>query len=305
MVNSSVAFLTVMTMCAFAANSFFCRAALGAGQIDPASFTAVRLISGAFTLMLCLWLSGGLSRIRSGNWAMAMGLLGYAVFFSLAYIQLSTGTGALVLFGFVQMSMIAWAAFHGDRLKGIRAIGALVAVVGLVVLLWPSLGVPESLLAVLWMALAGMCWGAYSVLGKGSNTPLADTAGNFWRAGLVMSGLWLAVVLMAQAGIHLPGITQATGNVLYTVDLPMPTLSGLGFALASGCLASGLGYALWYKVLPQLPTTSAASVQLSVPVIAALAGWAVLAEPISWRLLVAMVLTLGGIAVVLRAPKSA
>lgn len=298
-----VAFLTLLTMCAFAANSFFCRAALGAHQIDPATFTMVRLVSGAITLAICLSVGGNWRQLRAGNWPMALALLGYAVFFSLAYIQLSTGTGALVLFGFVQMSMIAWAAKTGDRLRGWRAMGAVVAVAGLLVLLWPSLAIPASFLAVVWMALAGVCWGGYSILGKGSKNPLADTAGNFSRAALVMLLIWGLVLLLAIVGVSVPGVTEVKGNVLARVEMPMPTWVGLGFALASGCLASGLGYALWYKVLPLLPTTSAASVQLSVPIIAALAGWAMLAEPMGLRLLVAMAMTLGGIAVVLKAAK--
>jgi drug/metabolite transporter (DMT)-like permease len=290
---------TALAMCAFAANSLFCRAALGAGQIDPASFTAIRLVSGAVTLWLVLRLqnTGG----QKGSWACALALFGYAVLFSLAYVTMNTGTGALILFASVQFSMIAWAATQGDRLKGWRALGAVVAAAGLVLLLWPHLQTPASVLAAASMALAGACWGVYSVVGKGSTSPLADTAGNFSRAALLMVLLWVAVYCAARAGFHIPGVTVARGLALYTVYLPTPTVAGVLIALASGCLASGIGYAVWYKVLPALPTTSAASVQLSVPVIAALAGVVFLGEALTVILLAAMFMTLGGVYLVLRA----
>lgn len=293
----NVALLTLLTMCAFAANSFFCRAALGTQQIDPATFTAIRLLSGAVVLWMCIKLQGS-SRRLTGNWQMAMALLGYAVFFSLAYIQLSTGTGALILFGFVQGTMIVFAALKSDRLQGIRAFGALLALSGLVVLLWPTLQVPASLLAFASMALAGVCWGFYSIWGKGSAHPLTDTAGNFVRAGMVAALMWFGVFVLIQTGVHVPGVSIEQGLALHKVYLPTPTWGGVLLALASGGLASGLGYALWYKVLPKLPTTSAASVQLSVPLIAAFAGLLFLQEPVTTRLVAAMLMTLGGISVV-------
>lgn len=293
----NVVLLTLLTMCAFAANSFLCRAALGGGQIDPASFTAIRLLSGAGFLWAFVALQGS-KRKLTGSWPMALALLGYAVFFSLAYIQLSTGTGALVLFGCVQGTMIVYATLQGDRLRGLRAIGASLALVGLVVLLWPTLQVPTSLLAFLSMALAGVCWGFYSIWGKGSKEPLTDTAGNFVRASAVVVLLWLLVYGLIQTGVHVPGVSIEQGLVMYTVYLPEPTWGGVLLALASGMVASGMGYALWYKVLPQLPTTSAASVQLSVPVIAAVAGLLFLQEPMTLQLIVAMLMTLGGISLV-------
>ena len=292
---------TAFAMCAFAANSFFCRAALGAGQIDPASFTAIRLVSGAITLWLCLRIQskGG----QQGSWAGALALFGYAVLFSMAYLSMNTGTGALILFGSVQLSMIVYAATQGDRLKGLRAFGALLAAAGLVLLLWPHLKTPASVLAAVSMALAGVCWGVYSVVGKGSKSPLADTAGNFSRAALLMVLVMIAVYVAAKSGVHIPGVTVERGLALYTVYLPRPTLTGVLLALASGCFASGIGYAMWYKVLPSLPTTSAASVQLSVPVIAAAAGILLLNETASATLLVAMFMTLGGVCLVLRAKR--
>ncbi|HEX4843800.1 MAG TPA: DMT family transporter [Limnobacter sp.] len=289
---------TALAMCAFAANSLFCRAALGAGQIDPASFTAIRLFSGALTLWVCLRVQGAAG--QGGAWAGAWALFGYAVLFSMAYVTMSTGTGALILFGSVQLSMIVYAATRGDRLQGLRALGAGVAVLGLVVLLWPNVQRPDSLLAVLSMAGAGVCWGVYSVVGKGSATPLLDTASNFYRASLLMAVLMAGVLLAVHMDVHIPGVTQARGLVLYEVRLPTPSTAGVLFALASGCLASGIGYAVWYKVLPMLPTTSAASVQLSVPVIAAVAGVVFLDESLTSTLLVAMVMTLGGVYLVLR-----
>lgn len=279
---------TAFAMCAFAANSLFCRAALGSLHIDPASFTAIRLISGAFTLWLCLRIQnkGG----QKGSWLGAWALFGYAVLFSVAYLYVNTGTGALILFGSVQLSMIAYAASRGDHLRGIRAVGAAVAVAGLVLLLWPHLKTPESILAAASMGLAGACWGVYSIVGKGSASPLADTAGNFSRAAMLMAVVWLAVLLLGASGVELAG----------KVALFQPSLAGVMLALASGCLASGIGYAVWYKVLPALPTTSAASVQLSVPVIAAMAGVLFLDELVRPTLLLAMVMTLGGVYLVLR-----
>ncbi len=279
---------TAFAMCAFAANSLFCRAALGTRDIDPASFTAIRLISGALTLWVCLRIQnkGG----QKGSWLGALALFGYAVLFSVAYLYVNTGTGALILFGSVQLSMIAYAASRGDHLRGIRAVGAMVAVAGLVLLLWPHLKTPESILAAASMGLAGACWGVYSIVGKGSASPLADTAGNFSRAALLMAVVWLGVFALGKSGVWVPG----------ELALFEPSPAGVMLALASGGLASGIGYAVWYKVLPALPTTSAASVQLSVPVIAAMAGVLLLDEVVRPSLLVAMLMTLGGVYLVLR-----
>lgn len=294
---------TMLAMCAFAANSLLCRAALVGGQIDPASFTAIRLLSGALVLWMCLrWQGQG---GQAGSWAGAWALFAYAVFFSMAYLMMNTGTGALILFGSVQLSMIAYAATRGDVLRGPRAVGALVAAAGLLVLLWPHVQAPASLLAVLSMILAGVAWGAYSIVGRGSQSPLADTAGNFSRASVLMVLVWLAVWLAASQGVHVPGVTQVQGLAFPSVSLPAPSALGVGLALASGALASGLGYAVWYRVLPGLPTTSAASVQLSVPVLAAAAGVGLLGEAVDWRLLLALPLTLGGVYVVLRFKQAA
>ncbi len=279
---------TAFAMCAFAANSVLCRAALGALEIDPASFTAIRLMSGALTLWLCLRVQN--KGRQKGSWLGAWALFGYAVLFSVAYLYVNTGTGALILFGSVQLSMIVYAASRGDHLRGIRAVGAAVAVAGLVLLLWPHLETPASILAAISMGLAGVCWGVYSIVGKGSAWPLADTAGNFSRAAVLMTLVWLAVYVLGASGVVLPG----------EIALREPSPAGVMLALASGCLASGIGYAVWYKVLPALPTTSAASVQLSVPVIAAMAGVLLLDEMVRPTLLLAMVMTLGGVYLVLR-----
>lgn len=293
--------LTGITLCAFAANSFLGRAALGSAQIDPLTYTLVRLLSGAVALVVLLRMQG-LGRI-SGSWAGALALLTYAVFFSLAYVHLATGTGALVLFGLVQLTMMGYAAMKGDVLKGLRLWGALLAVVGLLVLLWPKLQTPDSLLAALSMALSGAAWGAYSLLGRGSKSPLADTAGNFCRAGVLMLSVWAVLYFLAGRGVHIPGVTALQGSVFQKVVWPMPTWGGLLLAVASGALASGMGYALWYRVLPALPATSAATVQLAVPVLATLAGTLMLGEALGVRLLVSMVLTLGGIYWVLNPQK--
>ncbi|HEY1059926.1 MAG TPA: DMT family transporter [Limnobacter sp.] len=275
---------------AFASNSLLCRAALGMGQIDPFTFTAVRLVSGAVTLVVLLgvWgVPGGSPAAptvwQAGSWAGALSLFAYAILFSLAYVQLNTATGALIQFAAVQFCMLAYAAFRGDRLRGWRAVGAALAALGLMVLLAPKAQHPDSVWAVLSMAGAGLSWGVYSIVGRGSRFPLADTGGNFWRSALLIAVLWWAHSVVVVA----PGLP--------------PTWGGLVLALASGCLASGVGYAVWYKVLPRLPTSSAASIQLAVPVLAAVAGIVLLSEPFEAHVWVAMVLTLAGIALVLRA----
>lgn len=293
--------LTGVTLCAFAANSFLGRAALGSDQIDPLTYTLVRLLSGAAALVILLRLQGD-GRI-SGKWVGALALLAYAVFFSLAYVHLPTGTGALVLFGLVQLTMMGYAAKNGDVLKGLRLVGALLAIAGLVLLLWPQLQAPDSLLAAVSMALSGAAWGVYSLVGRGSKSPLADTAGNFCRAGVLMLVLWAGLYAMAANGVHIPAITEVQGGVFQRVVWPMPTWGGLLLAVASGALASGMGYALWYRVLPALPATSAATVQLAVPVLATLAGTLMLGEALGVRLLVSMAMTLGGIYWVLNPQK--
>lgn len=267
--------LTTLVMIAFAANSLLCREALASGAIGPASFTLIRLGSGA----LCLWLLVGVQRRRwavGGSWAGALALFAYAAAFSFAYLSLSAGTGALLLFGAVQITMIGAGLARGERLGGWQLLGSIIAVGGLAWLLWPGVQAPSWLGAGL-MIVAGVAWGAYSLLGRGGGDPTVATAGNFIRS------LPIAVLLLAG--------TLASGTV------ETLAASGIWLAVASGALASGLGYALWYAVLPRLQATTAATVQLSVPVIAALGGILWLGEALSLRFGLAAVAVLGGIAV--------
>lgn len=273
--------LTVLAMGAFAGNSLLCRAALEQGHIDPASFTTLRLISGALTLGLLVRLRRG-PAVGGGNWPSAVALFAYAAGFSFAYITLPAATGALLLFGAVQVTMIGQGLRAGERLGRAQSAGLALAFGGLVGLLLPGLTAPPLFGAVVMLG-AGVAWGIYSLRGQGVGDPLAVTAGNFWRA------LPIAVIASALMWRH-------------------ASLDSVGFwyAVASGALASGVGYAIWYAVLPALKVTQAATVQLSVPIIAALGGIIFLGETITLRFFLAALAILGGIALVLfeRKPKN-
>jgi len=260
-------------MIAFAANSLLCRMALRHTAIDPASFTAIRLIAGA----IVLW---ALARARSerrgsGNWPSALALFAYAAGFSLAYVSLSAGTGALLLFGSVQATMIGYGLWRGERLRPAQLLGLLLAAGGIVGLLLPGLAAPP-LLGAAFMIAAGIAWGIYSLRGRSGGDPTAVTAGNFIRTVPITLVLTLAM---------LPRLHIDTPGTLY--------------AIASGALASGVGYAIWYTALPQLRATIAATVQLSVPVIAALGGVLLLGEQLTLRLVLASIAILSGIALVI------
>jgi drug/metabolite transporter (DMT)-like permease len=270
------ALLTTLAMLAFAGNSLFCRLALRDTEIDAASFTAIRLASGALVLAALLMLRGK-RPTAGGSWPMAAMLFAYAVCFSFAYRDLTAATGALLLFGAVQFTMMGYGLWTGERIRGLRLVGLLVALAGLVWLLLPGLAAPPWLEAVLMLA-AGAAWGVYSLLGKGAGDPTAATGGNFLRS------------LPFAAALALTATTAGT------VDR-----TGALYAVLSGAVTSGLGYVLWYAALPMLRATSAATVQLCVPAIAALGGAMLLAEPVTARLLVASVAVLGGIALTIRA----
>jgi drug/metabolite transporter (DMT)-like permease len=270
--------LTVLAMLAFAANSLLCRAALERELIDAFSFTVLRVSSGAGLLLLLLWLPP--RRRLSGSVPMALMLFLYMLGFSLAYRSLTAATGALLLFGAVQLTMLAAAFRGGERFGPRRWAGFVLAVGGMVYLLLPGVAAPEPLGATL-MVIAGLAWGAYSLLGRGSADPLADTAGNFL---LAMPAAFLALALAPVTGAG-PLFVEPAGALL---------------AIASGALASGIGYVLWYAALPALGAGRGATVQLSVPVLAALGGVAFLAEPLTTRILVAGAATLGGVWLALR-----
>lgn len=265
--------LTLLAMLAFAANSLLCRAAFHGSTIDAASFTTLRIAAGAATLWLIVRLRDGPGR-AAGNWPSALALFGYAAAFSFAYVSLAAATGALLLFGAVQATMIGAGLARGERLRGLQVLGLACALSGLVGLLLPGLSAPPLRGALLMLA-AGVCWGVYSLRGKGAGDPLRVSAGNFLRA--LPFALALSAAMLPWARID---------------------LAGAALAVASGALASGVGYAIWYAALPALHVTTAATVQLTVPVIAALGGFALLGEPPTPRFVIAAVAILGGIALV-------
>lgn len=273
--------LTTIAMLAFATNSVLARLALVGGDMDALGYSGVRLISGAAVLgalVLARRLEGqGYPTALGGSWRGAAALFGYALAFSIAYLMLGAGTGALILFATVQMSILGWAIAKGERPGLLEAAGIGVAFIGLVYLVSPGLVAPNPMGAAL-MAGAGICWAAYTLLGRGSISPLVDTAGNFIRC------LPLAAIL-AVVGVATHGATWR----------------GAAYAIASGAIASGLGYAIWYAVLPHLSRIRAAFVQLTVPAIAAAGGALLIGESLTLRLVVATMAILGGVALALQA----
>ena len=304
-----IALLTLLAMIAFASNSLLCRAALKQTTIDPATFTFVRIFSGA----VALWLvsrshrlivdrtaaplvdssSSGWSLItghwslRDGNWPSAIALFVYAAAFSFAYVDLSAGTGALLLFGAVQATMILWGFYKGERLGALQVVGLIIAIAGLIALLFPGISAPPLIASIL-MLVAGIAWGVYSLhcKAKGQSGSDADataaTTGNFVRAVPFAA----AVSIVAFASFHFDRL-------------------GFFYAAISGAITSGLGYVIWYAALPGLKAATAATVQLSVPVLAATGGILLLGEAITWRYVIASVAVLGGIFLVIIERRSA
>ncbi len=316
--------LTLFAMIAFASNSLLCRAALNQTNIDAATFTFVRIFSGALALWLVMkmriWLivdrtatpladcsetrvrfpsppsspkgKGDLFSLRekvrmrvldwkdAGNWISAVALFAYAAGFSFAYTSLLAGTGALLLFGAVQATMILWGLYKGERLNAIQIVGFIAAVTGLVVLVFPGLSAPPLIGSILMLG-AGVAWGIYSLRGKGERNPASVTTGNFVRA--VPFAAALGIIFAPWANYN---------------------LAGINYAVISGAVTSGLGYIIWYSALPGLRAASAATVQLSVPVLAATGGILLLGEPITVRYMLVSVAVLGGIALVVATPHS-
>ena len=264
-----------MALIAFAANSVLCRLALGEGSIDAASFTAIRLLSGALVLLLLLTLKNkNESAASRGSWLASLMLFVYAITFSFAYISLDTGTGALILFAWVQISMILLSLVSGNRLHLSEWAGVFIAFAGFVYLMLPEVSSP-SVTGFVLMTIAGIAWGVYSLKGRGSGNPLMDTAYNFLRT------VPLVVILLIIA-MH---------DAQYTTE-------GIWLAVLSGAIASGVGYTIWYKALRGLSTTQAAVVQLLVPVIAAFGGVVFVSEVITVRLTLSALMILGGILLV-------
>ena len=287
-------------MIAFASNSLLCRVALKQNDIDAASFTFVRIFSGATALWLltCVRRKASADRtpavltgrffisalvsqrplLQDGSWSSALALFVYAAAFSFAYVALSAGTGALLLFGAVQATMILWGLHRGERLNTTQIVGFIVAVTGLVVLVFPGLSAPPLAGSILMLG-SGVAWGIYSLRGKGERNAATVTAGNFLRA-----------------------VPFATILIVFFAPWAHVDLAGIAYAITSGAVTSGLGYVIWYSALPGLKTASAATVQLSVPVLAATGGILLLGEPITARYMLASVAVLGGIGLVVASP---
>ncbi|MCZ6619408.1 MAG: DMT family transporter [Gammaproteobacteria bacterium] len=279
-----VVLTTIFTLVAFAANSLLCRMALGGHLIDPVSFTTLRLVSGAVALMAVARLLDEPEKTRKtrGSWVSGFALFAYAAAFSLAYVSLSTGIGALILFGSVQITMVVAALKSGETFGLAQWLGSAASMGGLIYLVLPGIAAPNPLGALL-MCVSGIAWGMYSIRGKGVSAPVAMTGGNFARSApmaMVASAVALSRAHMEPLGVLL--------------------------ALVSGIVTSGLGYVLWYQALRSLTISQASIVQLIVPVLAAFGGIVFLSEQISVRLIAASALILGGIAlaVIKRKPKS-
>jgi len=266
--------LMALAMIAFAGNSLLCRVALKYTGIDAASFTFIRIFSGALVLWLIVWLRRS-ARSGSGNWPSALALFAYAASFSFAYTRLPAATGALLLFGAVPATMIGYGICTGERLQLRQTAGLTIAIGGMVVLFLPGLATP-SLYGSALMITSGIAWGVYSLLGKGPGDAIRVTAGNFLRAAVFAAALSLAL-------------------------LPWTSLdhSGIGYAVASGALASGVGYAIWYAAVRGVKATRAATVQLSVPVITTVGGVMFLSEALTYRVVEASMAILGGVALVM------
>jgi drug/metabolite transporter (DMT)-like permease len=272
---SRVAITAFLAMLAFASNSILCRMALRETNIDPATFTSVRLVTGAMTLWMLVRASRGRVAV-GGDWRSAFALLAYAVAFSFAYVGMTTGTGALLLFGTVQLVMISAGLLAGEKIAIPTAVGWSLAAIGVFVLVFPGVSAAPAREAVL-MVCAGVAWGIYSLRGRRSTDGLRDTAGNFLRAA---PGAMLISALLWSHRIW--------------------DFEGVVLAALSGSIASGLGYAVWYTALPRLSAIAAGNSQLSVPVIAAFGGVLLFGESVTLRLAASSLLVVGGIALALR-----
>ena len=267
-----------MALIAFAANSILCRLALGEGAIDASSFTTIRLLSGAIALLLIISIANDRRSqdvTSKGSWSAGLMLFIYAATFSYAYISLDTGTGALILFGSVQITMILLTVLGGTRTQLTEWAGLCIALTGFIYLIFPGVSAP-SLSGFVLMTLAGIAWGIYTLLGRRSENPLLDTSYNFFRT--------------------IPLVALLT---LFTFKQASLSLEGIVLALISGVITSGIGYTIWYVALRNLSSTQAAVLQLSVPVIAAGGGVLFVSEAITQRLMIASLLVLGGILLVI------
>ena len=279
---------TVIALIAFAANSLFCRMALAEGYIDPWNFTVIRLLSAALCLSIIMTIytynlkrKGGFNQAANsailsdkGSWISSISLLIYALCFSIAYVKLDTGTGALILFSAVQLTMIGWGIYKKERLSVLQWAAVIIAVVGFVYLMLPSAALPSPISALL-MAVSGTAWGIYSIRGKACISPLRATGFNFIRS-------LIAIPILLLVGMS---------------NIKNISIEGILLACASGAIASGIGYSIWYMAMPLLKSTQGAVVQLCVPVLAAFAGMLFLAEPLTVRFMVVSTIILGAVLV--------
>ena len=271
--------MTCLALIAFAANSVLCRLALGNEVIDAASFTTIRLLSGAIALFIILTITGKAQKsakksVSTGSWSASIALFLYAVTFSYAYLSVDTGTGALILFGSVQITIIMLSMRLGVKLHLIEWLGVITASVGFIYLMLPTITTP-SINGFILMTISGVSWGLYTLKGRGSKNPLKDTTYNFLRA--IPFVILLALLTISNATYSLEGVT---------------------LAIISGAITSGVGYTIWYIALGGLSSTQAAVIQLSVPIIAAIGGVIFVSETITIRLMVSTIIVLSGILMV-------
>lgn len=270
----STLLFTAIALIAFAANSVLCRAALGAEVIDAVSFSTTRVLSGSLTLLVLVLVQTPISQLKTGgSWGGALCLFLYASTFSFAYMTLDTGTGALILFGAVQLTIVVSSLTNGEKVDLLEWIGLILSLSGFIYLVSPGISVP-TIKGLGLMAIAGIAWGFYTLIGRSSKSALLDTAMNFTRA------LPFILILMLSS-VAIGGVALSKKGIL--------------LAIASGALSSGIGYAIWYRALQGLSSLQSGVVQLSVPVIAAIGGIAFVGEKFSWRLSIASLLILGGI----------
>jgi len=277
MVSLKISSFTILALCAFAGNSILCRLVLGEHLLDAAGFTVIRLLSGILVLLLIVKIFSGKQQVEAvskGSWLASFWLFLYAVTFSFGYLSLDTGTGALVLFGAVQITMIMLSVFSGKKLHYSEWLGVGIAFSGFIYLMIPSVTLP-SFSGFILMVVAGISWAFYTIKGKTSKSPLNDTAYNFLRT--------------------LPFIFVL---ILFTHRELYLSVQGIQLAIISGALTSGIGYAIWYIALKGLSVTQAAVLQLLVPILAAIGGVLFINELLSWRLIMSSTMVLGGILIV-------
>lgn len=285
MTRLHIILITLLSLFAFAANSLITRFALEESLIDETSFTLLRIVSGALFLWLFLILKKDKTALKSGSWLAAFALFIYAASFTYGYGLIAAGTGALLLFGAVQITMTIAGYMEGERLNAIQLFGFFLALSGLVILMLPGISAP-SLLGALLMCISGIAWGIYTLKGRNFNNPTTATTGNFLKATPMALMLWLVVYLFSNNNIHLE-------------------TAGINYALLSGIVTSGIGYIIWYSVLPHLKANQAAIIQLSVPVLVTFMGAALLNEALTLRIIFASITILSGTVLVLTFKKKA